>query len=431
MFALFLYNALLLLLSPLLLGFLLVRLVRGKEDKNHWAERWGILPFASEHAGTPRLWVHAVSVGEVMAAAPVLRELRACYPDALILLSTTTRGGREVAQKQLPPADFVAYYPLDFFPVVWLVLRTFRPDVIVLMEWEIWPNFLTLAKRLGAKIVVLNGRISDKGLKRGMKAAFWTRPALHAVDAFAMQSGEDTRRAALVGTPQNRLQTVGNTKFDEAVHPLTTEETAALRADLNLPANAPVWVCGSTRPGEEVLIAEAFVHIRQTLPHAALIVAPRHLDRANEAAAPFEKAGFSVRRRSVFLPPSDEREIILLDTFGELLGVYAVAKVAFVGGSLLPFGGQSVFQPLAQGTPAAFGPFMNNQRDIAALSQAEGVGFVVQNAQELAETVLRLLEMPEEETAALRQKARNLIARNQGVARRGVEIIAGLLGDTT
>ena len=247
MLALLLYNLLLFLLAPVIVGFLLVRLVRGKEDAPRFSERLGFLPPVSKHTGTPRIWVHAVSVGEVMAAAPVLRELRARFPDALLLLTTTTRGGREVAQKQIPPADFIAYYPLDFLPAVWHALCTFRPDAVVLMEWEIWPNFLTVANR-HAKIVVLNGRISDKGLKRGKKAAFWTRPALFVVDAFAMQSNEDARRAALVGAPQSRLQTLGNTKFDEAARPLTPRETAALREDLNLPPNAPVWVCGSTRP---------------------------------------------------------------------------------------------------------------------------------------------------------------------------------------
>ncbi len=428
MLALFLYDLLLFLLSPLILAFLLVRLWRGKEDKTHWGERWGMLPpQIKAQTGSPRIWVHAVSVGEVMAAAPVLRTLRARYPDALLLLSTTTIGGREVAQKQIPPADGVVYYPLDFLPCVWMALSVFRPDTVVLMEWEIWPNFLTVAKQKGAKIAVLNGRISDKGLRRGLRATFWTRPALQTVDVFAMQSAEDARRAALVGAPSDRVRTVGNTKFDESVHALTPDETAALRMNLGIPAAAPVWVCGSTRPGEEAVITEAFAIAQKAVPDLFLVVAPRHLDRADEAMEPFVKAGFAVRRRSGAggrgLSP-----ILLLDTFGELARVYAVADVAFVGGSLFPFGGQSVFQPLAQGTPAIFGPFMNNQRDIVALSQAEGVGFMVSaDAQSLANEVLRLLQLPPDAKAILREKARALIARNQGVSEKCVQIVADLL----
>jgi 3-deoxy-D-manno-octulosonic-acid transferase len=236
--------------------------------------------------------VHAVSVGEVMAAAPVLRELRGRFPDALIVLSTTTIGGREVAQKQTPAADEVVYYPLDFPWVVRRALRQVQPDVVLLMEWEIWPNFLTEAKKQGAKVAVLNGRISDKGLRRGKSgiAAFFTAPSLAAVDRLAMQSDEDARRAILVGAAPERVQTFGNTKFDESSTPLTPNERAALRADLGIPPQAPVWICGSTRDGEEALIASAVRCVWEEIPDLFLIVAPRHLTRADEAAAALELA---------------------------------------------------------------------------------------------------------------------------------------------
>ena len=438
MIALYLYNLLLLLLFPLLYVFLLWRVANGKEDREHWGERWGALPTSvGQDKGTsPRFWVHAVSVGEVMAAAPVLRELRRRFPDALIILSTTTISGREVAQKQMPPADEVIYYPLDFPWAVRRALQQVRPDMILLMEWEIWPNFLVAAKQQGAKIAVLNGRISDKGLRRGKSgfAGFFTAPGLAAVDQFAMQSHEDARRAVLVGADPNRVAAFGNTKFDEASTALTPDARDALRADLHIPSDAPVWVCGSTRDGEEALIAAAVCRVWETLPNLFLIVAPRHLTRADQAAAALEGAGTGVRRRSVkdALTPlrgvrAGDPPILLLDTFGELARVYAVADVAFVGGSLLPFGGQSVFQPLAQGVPALFGPYMNNQRDITGLSKAEGVGFEVADAESLAAEVVRLVSLPGEQKAELARKARNLIERNQGVAARCVDAVADLL----
>ena len=448
MLALYLYNLLLVLLFPLLYTFLLWRLSNGKEDREHWGERWGTLPeiVAQDKGASTRFWVHAVSVGEVMAAAPVLRELRRRYPDSLIILSTTTIGGREVAQKQMPPADEVIYYPLDFPWAVRRALRQIRPDMILLMEWEIWPNFLVAAKKQEAKIAVLNGRISDKGLRRGTSglAGFFTAPGLAAVDLFAMQSDEDARRAVLVGADPSRVAAFGNTKFDEASTALTSAERDALRADLQIPPNAPVWVCGSTREGEETLIAAAVRRVWETIPDLFLIVAPRHLTRADEAVAALEGAGAKVRRRSSSDSPSPSDEgaligrggrgvraenppILLLDTFGELARVYAVADVAFIGGSLLPFGGQSVFQPLTQGVPALFGPYMNNQRDIASLSKGEGVGFEVADAESLAAHVVRLLSLPGEEKAELAKKARNLIERNQGVAARCVDAVADLL----
>lgn len=445
---LFVYNLLLFLLSPLVLGLLLYRLSQGKEDKDRWGERWGKLPPSiGEDQRAPRFWVHAVSVGEVFAAAPVLRELRKRYPDAYILLSTTTTGGREVAQNQMPPADEVIYYPLDFRFAVNRALERVRPDVVILMEWEIWPNFLTAAKRRGARIAVLNGRVSDKGLRRGLKARFFTGPGLAAVDRFLMQSEEDSRRAALVGADPEKIVTVGNTKFDESMKPLTDEERNALRVDLGIPEGVPVWICGSTRdarkgdtPDEEVFVAEAARIVRERFPDLHLILAPRHLPRADDAAASLEKAGFTVARRSVQrgfpslagYPEGTRGEgqhppVLLLDTFGELGKAYAVTDVAFIGGSLVRQGGQSVFQPLAQGVPAVFGPYMSNQRDIAALSKAEGVGFEVKDADGLAAEVIRLLSLPSDEKRGIAEKARALIKRNQGVSARCVGEVERLL----
>lgn len=431
-----LYNLLLFLFAPLILLYLLFRLAKGKEDKEHWGERWGKLPeTVSRDPRVPRFWVHAVSVGEVIAAVPVLRELRRRWPEAFILLSTTTPGGRAVALKQIPPADEVVYYPLDYPLLVSRALRAARPDVVLLMEWEIWPNFLAAAKRGGAKIAVLNGRVSDRGLRRGTKSTFWTRPGLNRVSLFAMQSDEDARRAVLVGADSSHVSVLGNTKFDEGATALTAEERAALRADLGIPDTTPIWVCGSTRDNpnaneldEEVPIAAALQKARIAFPNLALVIAPRHLERAETVAQTFTRAGFSVARRSKGEKGSD---VLLLDTFGELSRVYAVADVAFVGGSLVKQGGQSVFQPLAQGTPCVFGPYMNNQRDIAALAKAEGVGFEVADAPALAAEVERLLSLPPDEKRALSAKARALIERNQGVSQRCINAVAHLLEGTS
>ncbi|MDX1934636.1 MAG: glycosyltransferase N-terminal domain-containing protein [Capsulimonadales bacterium] len=420
------YNLLLLVFSPLIYLYLLYRRSIGKEDTERWSERWGRYPEAVDgETGRPRLHVHCVSVGELMAAIPVLRELRKRYPEAFLIVTTTTIGGREVALKQVPPADLVVYYPLDFPWVTARALAAIRPDVVALLEWEIWPNFLTEAKRRGAKIVVLNGRISDKGLRRGLRGRFFVASGLAAVDRFCMQSEEDARRAERVGVDPAKVRMLGNTKFDETSTMLTPDERATLRADLGIPPNVPVLVCGSTRPGEEEILAEAVAVLRSSFPDLFVIVAPRHLDRADEAAAPF---GPGLRRRS---QREDRRatSTLLLDSFGELARVYAVADVAFIGGSLKPFGGQSVFQPLAQGVPAVFGPFMNNQRDIAALAMSEAVGFMVPDAKTLAWVVTRLLKRSGSERQAQAARARGLIERNQGVASRCVDVIAELRGE--
>lgn len=417
------YNLLLFLLSPLLLLYYAFRLATGKEDPAHWRERWGSYTKAGE--GSLRFWVHAVSVGEVMAAKPILRELRKRHPEAFLLLTTTTRGGREVAQG-IAGASAVAYFPLDFPWAVAQALKAVRPDAVLLMEWEIWPNFLQAAKRQGAKVAVLNGRISDKGLWRGLKAQWMMASGLACVDLFAMQSDEDTRRAGLVGAPPGRTRTFGNTKFDESATMLSIEERVKLRAELGIPEGALVWICGSTRdgkdgiPDEEVLIIEAAKRVRERFPELRLIVAPRHLERVEAVKAHLPG---SVQRSK-----GEHGATLILDTFGELGRAYAIADVAFIGGSLAPWGGQSVFQPLAQGVPALFGPNMNNQRDIAALAISEGAGEQVTDAVGLAEAVCRWLTLSPEEKAQNAQKARGLIERNQGVSVKCLDAVEVLLG---
>lgn len=415
------------------------RVLRGKESPAYLAERCGSYDRTISLDGRrPRFWVHAVSVGEVMAAAPVLKELRARHPDAFIVLSVTTMGGREVAQSKMPPADHVLFFPLDFLPAVQNAVRTIRPDVLILMEWEIWPNLLSAAKRYGATVAVVNGRISDNGLKRGVRVRWFLAAALRCVDVLAMQSAEDARRAVLVGANPDTVYTVGNTKFDESAMMLSPAERTELRRDFGIPDGNDVFICGSTRdapdtndPDEEDLILKAVLHLYLVHAHndLSVIIAPRHLERADAIAKRLAADGkFTVRRRSQpalvrGTPDTRYGDIWLLDTFGELGRAYAVADVAFVGGSLVKRGGQSVFQPLAQGVPAVFGPHMNNQRDISALAQAEGVGFLVRDAVELAETVHRLLTLPPDEKAALAAKSRALIERNAGVTARALDLV--------
>ena len=252
---------------------------------------------------------------------------------------------------------------------------------------------------------MLNGRISERGLRRGKFSRPFLRDSLHRICLFAMQSDEDARRAAIVGVPKERLQVLGNTKFDEAATVLTDEERNVLRVDLGLTKAVPVVVCGSTRPGEEAIIADAVVRLLPRFPDLRVVVAPRHLDRTDDAEAAFtEKRLHTIRRTQQKTGHEKVSRILILDTFGELSQVYAVADVAFVGGSLLPFGGQSVFQPLAQGVTTLFGKYMNNQRDISALAQVAGVGFIVADADSFAQEVTRLLSLEIKEKTALNER---------------------------
>ena len=419
------WNLILLLGAPVLLPWLWHRRRVGKEDAARWGERWGRWP-AVEREGSPRIWVHAVSVGETMAAAALLRGLRARWPDAVLILTTITPTGQQVAAAR-PEADAVRYFPLDYPGSVARALDVARPDLVLLMEGEIWPNFLTTARRRGARVAVVNGRLSDRKFPAWKRIAPVIRGGLHAVDRFAMQSDEDAARIRALGVDPDRIQVTGNTKFDEIARPLAPAERDSLRASFGIPSGAPVLVCGSTReaggdgPDEEFLVARAVANVRAVHPELRVVVAPRHLERAGIVADAFPGAG----RRS---QGEHARPDCILDTFGELASVYSIADIAYVGGSLVPWGGQSVFQPLAQGVPAVFGPHMNNQRDIAALAVAAGVGTEVPDPDALAAEILRVLALDTDERENLARRCRDLIDRNQGAATRCVALAEELLG---
>jgi 3-deoxy-D-manno-octulosonic-acid transferase len=449
----FFYNLLLILNFPLLYFYLLHRRAIGKESALSWPERWGkVSSRTNQGEKKTTIWVHAVSVGEVMAAVPILRELRAQYPNAHLVLSTTTSGGREVADKQVPTlADQVIAFPIDLPWVVAKSLGAIRPDLIILFEWEIWPNFIAEAKKIGAGVVVVNGRISDKGLRRGKRAMGWLQSSFALVDLFLMQSEEDAQRAEIVGVPKEKIQTLGNTKFDEAVTPLSEDKRQQWREELGIPKDAFVWVCGSTRddpdpnyPCEEAQLAYILPFLFYQFPTLHVIVAPRHLERVaqivtifNNPNPPPEWAPYlenirfriDIKAEKRTLPiqtPALRSEkqtgrLLILDTFGELSSVYAIADIAFVGGSLVNQGGQSVFQPLSQGVPVVFGPHMQNQRDISALAILDQVGFERENAGVLVDKVTEILNLDKLKKQVLSQKCRSLIEKNQGVSKRYIE----------
>ncbi|MFY7954080.1 MAG: 3-deoxy-D-manno-octulosonic acid transferase, partial [Armatimonadaceae bacterium] len=421
------YNTVLGLLSPWIWLMLRRRLAAGKEDKARWGERWGHWPAVEAPGKSPRIWVHAVSVGETMAAAAVLRALRSRWPDACLMVTTVTTTGQAVAAAR-PEPDAARYFPIDFPGAARRAVAAAQPDLLLLMEGEIWPNTLLAAHRVGARIAVVNGRLSDKKLPMWRRVAPLIRGGLNVVDRFAMQSDEDARRMISLGVDPAKVIVAGNTKFDESTAPLGSDDKSVLRAEFGIPDGAPVLVCGSTRegsggvPDEERLVADAVAAVRRTHPDLRVILAPRHLERVDGIIRDsFPDAGRRSRREA-------GRPDTILDTFGELARVYALADIAFVGGSLVPWGGQSVFQPLAQGVPVVFGPHMNNQRDIAALALAAGVAREVPDSATLAEAIRENLDASSDQKARWSADALELIARNQGAADRVVRLAEELLG---
>ena len=421
------YNLALALASPAI-AILMARRVLAGKDRPGWRERWGKLPPAVAANPAPRLWVHAASVGEVMAAAPVLRLFHQTKPQYFIVISTITPGGFQTAQNLAEELGGVAIYaPFDFPPAVRRTLRVIRPCVMAVMETELWPNLLFLVRRSGARIALLNGRISDRSFRRYRRFRSFFSWVLSQFDQVLAQSPRDAERLQAIGANAARVQVVGNTKFDQAGEPASAAEIAQLRADLRLPPRAPVLVVGSTRrPEEEREVLAAYSLARNSIPELALIHAPRHVERADEVAAIMRQAGLEPVRRTELSKLGGSAQHIILDTYGELAKIYSLCDVAFIGNSLVPpGGGQNLLQPLAQGKPVLFGPWMQNFRDLAEAAEGAGVGWRVTNAEQLSRKIVELVQ-DEAGRSDLAQRALALIAANQGASARYAQALARL-----
>jgi 3-deoxy-D-manno-octulosonic-acid transferase len=418
--------------APLISVYLAQRYYSGK-SRPGWAERWGHLPNSLKLPPSvrPRIWMHAVSAGEVVAAVPILRELRACLPHFEIVFSVITPAGHEIAEQQVTPyADALFYFPFDLPWIVRDVVARIRPRVFVSLESEMWPNLLHELKRQGAQTVLVNGRISERNYRRSQKFGRGLyRWMISNMDRLLMQSAADATRVQALGSIKEpgRVAVIGNSKFDQETARQTPDQIIALRRELKLPETAPVFVAGSTRSTEEeAQVIRAYRTLCEEFPDLCLVIAPRQVAHAAEVAQALQAAGFAPVRRTQAQRTELPIRQLVLDTMGELANVYAVADIAFVGNSFPPVvkgGGQNLLQPLAHGKPVFVGPQTASIRSEVALATEAGVGFVVANGMELAREGARLLR-----DAALRKditaRALNLIAANQGVSAHYARCIA-------
>ena len=422
-------------------AYLTQRYMSGK-SKPGWHERWGHLPPSLQASANSRsrIWVHAVSAGEVVAAVPILKELRRILPEYQLVLSVITPAGHEMAEQQaIPYIDDLFYFPFDMPWVARRVVQAIRPDVFVSLESEMWPNLLHELKRFGARTVMVNGRISERSFRRTKKIASGLfRWMFSNMDKLLMQSAMDAQRVRELGriSEPGRVVVMGNSKFDQAIARLSAEETIALRRSLYLPDSAPVFVAWSTRSmDEEREVIAAYIAMRAKFPDLCLIVAPRQIDRAGDVESALQKAGLTSVRRSAMKQENSKQDffkqdaaikVLILDTMGELANIYAIASFAFVGNSFPPVikgGGQNLLQPLAHGKPVLFGPYTATTRAEVALVLESDVGFQVTNGIELAEKGLMLLKNAPL-CAEISARATALIAANQGVSRRYAEAVA-------
>lgn len=413
-----LYNLLLTLLAPFWGLWMWLRTIRRREAPD-WGERMGN-PQVPPRGDRQRVWFHAVSVGEVVAAMPILRELRRSLPAHEIVLSVTTSSGHQTAREKAAGLyDHLIYFPIDVARFQLAAVQRVRPDVVAIMETELWMNFLWAAKTFDARTVLVNGRISDRSFPRSMKVRSFYRALLAQMDRCLMQSATDAERIRALGA--RSADVLGNCKFDQAIEGLDADP-AAWRRELGLEEGRPVVVVGSIRAEEFAFLAGAMTW--DLKPY--WIVAPRHVERAAELVEKIYGAEFWSPEDCAAIALRSEGktgDILILDTYGELAKVYSIADVAVVGGGFARLGGQNILQPLAHGKPVIHGPYMANFRDVAAMAEAAGASIVARSSSELLTAVRELLEDPERRRR-MGEAAAELVRQNLGASRRYAEAIA-------
>lgn len=403
-------------------------LYQGARHGKYWrglAERMGKVPprLTSVQPVQPVIWIHAVSLGEVLAVSGLVAEMRRAFPQHRIVVSSTTDTGQDLAQKRFGKEN-VFYFPMDFAFAIRAYLRALRPQMVVLAETEFWPNFLRLVHASGARIAVVNARISDRSWPNYRRFGWALRKMLRHVDLFLAQTEQDSTRLRSIGAEPGRVQVTGNLKFDASL-PSTPPVVDDLRRSLATEGAGPVLVCGSTVEDEEPPLLKAFENVRVSHPRAVMILAPRHPERFDKVAALLQEMCIVSHRRSRWQGEPLAGGVLLVDTIGELAALYALADVAFVGGSLVPRGGHNIIEPAQHGVAVVTGNHTENFRDIVGLFQSRDAVRIVGLA-ELPLTLMSLLEN-DEERLALGRRAKETIQSQMGATSRTLEALQGLL----
>jgi 3-deoxy-D-manno-octulosonic-acid transferase len=399
-----------------------------------WKERFGYLPENFRQAQRSAIWVHAVSVGETLAVAGLVRALRQRYPERKIFLSQVTPAGREAGESRLPDVAGRFFLPLDWTFAVRRALNCIRPSLLLIAETELWPNLTRAARASGAKVVLVNARLSDRSFPRYRRIRWFMRRVLENVDRVFAQSPRDAERFVALGAQPERVLAAGNLKFD-APPPETGDLAKLLIGALRAVQRGPVLVAASTMPGEEQLLFPAWREIRRRAPHALMILAPRHPARFEALSQLLARNRLAFVRRTQLTMDQGKMgsqltgpEVLLLDSIGELAGIFGIANVVFVGGSLVPTGGHNLLEPAFWSKPIVFGPHMENFRDVAELFLQADAAMQIPAPGELARSVIELIENPER-ARQLGEAARRVIDQESGATARVLDHLKEWLGD--
>lgn len=421
-----LYDLILLLSALVLVPYYLLRGVRYGKTRRGIRERLGSYRkgFCHELHGRQVIWVHAVSVGETRAVAPLLKALRQRYPDAVLLLSHVTETGREVAL-QVAEVDHCIFFPFDLSWIVRRVLRRIRPAVVILMETEIWPNFVRAAQLQGIPVILVNGRISDRSLPRYHMVRRIFKPVFAGVTSFCMQTAQDARRIRLLGAAPEQIMVSGNLKFDMPEPQLAKTSREELLQRFRLPQDCLVWVAGSTHPGEEREVAAVYRRLLEIHPQLILVLVPRRPERTRQVGEELARLELRYRLRTSIDENTETLragDVLLVDTVGEMLTFYAMADIVFVGGSLVPVGGHNILEASLLNKPVIYGPHMHNFKEIAGLIRKAQGGLTVADRDDLYHQLRLLIENPAERHR-LGENGYNLLLQNRGATERTMAVI--------
>ena len=410
----------------LALPYIFLRLAwRGHRNPGYW-ERWGerfgrIAPLPEDQ---PTLWIHAVSVGEVQAAVPLVRALRAGGRDLRIVVTTTTPTGQERVQQALGNSVLHRYAPYDLPGAVRRFLERVHPQLVIIMETELWPNILHQCSRRAIPVLLANARLSEQSAASYRRVATTVGRMLASISCIAAQTRDDAMRLVSLGARADRVRVTGNTKFDVHLPASLSEEAQVLRRCFGV--DRGVWIAASTHDGEEQQVLQAFEQVRHVLPDSLLVLVPRHPERAASVAALARRAGHVIAMRSESPLSCAGASVFIGDTMGELPLFYAASDVAFVGGSLVPEGGHNMLEPAALGIPVVFGPYVHDVAEISERLIEAGAGRKVKDKGELGAAVVEYMH-----DANLRhvagQRGREFVKQNRGALKLVMELVDELM----
>ncbi len=388
------------------------------KDKERYKKRWSLcLPDLSTEK---RIWIHALSVGEVLSATSLVEEIKKEFPFQIIF-TVTTKKGMEVALKNLKEkVELITFFPFDFFWSVKRFVSRIRPEFFILIETDIWPYLISQLSSFDIKGFLVNGRISPGSFDRYKKISFLVKNLFNCFELCMVQSEMDKKRLLNLGVKNEKVINTGNIKFDRTTEKVSPKEQKHWKSLFGVKEKDLVWIAGSTHPGEEEKILWTQKQLKDKLRNVKLVIAPRHVERASQVLNIGKEIGLNVELRSCL--SSKEKDVIVLDTIGELSRIYSIADISFVGGSLVPFGGHNLIEPASFGCPVIFGPYVFNFQDIANALKTENAALIVKEKEELFKELLDLF-LNKKKRKHMGKAVLEFIQKNRGATKRVVSLI--------